>query len=135
MDGKYKPVQKIVDKVCKIWVKYLNAPELFADHLYSSLLEPDEYGFYPQSLLSNGVAEPKLVAAADAVRWKPNFWPVRVKTFWNDKYVAFKENDEPWVYHYPLPDGSWLVTTLHGSEINKLIGYVQGGRPEFTVEC
>lgn len=34
--------------------------------------------------------------------------------------------------YYPLDKG-WLVTTLHGSDINKVIDYVQGGKPEFTL--
>ena len=40
----------------------------------------------------------------------------------------------PSMFHYPLPDGRWLVTTLHGSDISKVIDLVQGGTPEFTVE-
>ena len=37
-------------------------------------------------------------------------------------------------YHYPLEDGRWLVTKLLGSDIDKVIEYVNGGSPEFHVE-
>ena len=40
----------------------------------------------------------------------------------------------PYEYHYPLPDGRWLITGLNGKDIDKIIDYVQGGKPEFTVE-
>jgi len=30
-------------------------------------------------------------------------------------------------YHYPLPDGKWLVTSLVGSDINKVIKQVMDG--------
>lgn len=36
--------------------------------------------------------------------------------------------------HYPLPDGGWLITTLRGSDIAKVVDYIQGGKPEFVVE-
>ena len=38
------------------------------------------------------------------------------------------------VYHYPLNDGRWLVTRLYGEDIGKVVDYVQGGKPEFTIE-
>lgn len=38
------------------------------------------------------------------------------------------------VYHYPMDDGRWLVTCLHGSDIHKVIDYVTGGAPAFDVE-
>lgn len=36
--------------------------------------------------------------------------------------------------HYQLPDGRWLVTTLSGSEINKVIKLVMEGNKDFFVE-
>ena len=38
------------------------------------------------------------------------------------------------VYHYPISDGRWLITTLRGEDISKVIEYVEGGTPEFTIE-
>lgn len=40
----------------------------------------------------------------------------------------------PRQYHYPLADGRWLVTRLYGEDINKVIEYVMGEKPEFVVE-
>lgn len=36
------------------------------------------------------------------------------------------------LYYYPV-DGKWLITTLHGSDIEKVIQYVKGGKPEFVL--
>lgn len=38
------------------------------------------------------------------------------------------------VNHYPLPDGRWLLTTLRGSDMRKVVEYVMGGQPSFEIE-
>ncbi len=38
------------------------------------------------------------------------------------------------VFHYPFPADRWLLTTLRGSDIDKIIEYVNGGKPEFVIE-
>jgi hypothetical protein len=39
------------------------------------------------------------------------------------------------VYHYPLPSGGWLITSLHGDDIDKVIDSIAKGNPlGFTVE-
>lgn len=38
------------------------------------------------------------------------------------------------VWHYPLPNGKWLVTRLQGSDIDKVIEYAVGGAPKFKVD-
>lgn len=50
-------------------------------------------------------------------------------------YVCFGVGyQSPWMYHYPLSDGRWLVTQLAGEDIGKVIEYVEGGKPEFDIE-
>jgi hypothetical protein len=37
-------------------------------------------------------------------------------------------------HNLAMPDGRWLLTTLYGSDINKVIEYAAGGKPEFSIE-
>lgn len=60
--------------------------------------------------------------------WKTNVWV-------NSECISVRNGyGADSVHHYPLGDGRWLVTTLGGRDISKVIEYVQGGKPEFTIE-
>lgn len=42
---------------------------------------------------------------------------------------------KPYEQHYPLPDGRWLITSLRGEDMPKIIAAVMDGRlPELEVE-
>jgi hypothetical protein len=59
--------------------------------------------------------------------WKTSMWIY-------EQYlsVAYGYGSES-VYYYPF-DGKWLVTTLTGSDISKVLEYAKGGSPEFKIE-
>lgn len=60
--------------------------------------------------------------------WKTNMWV-------GDNNVSVRNGyGAEAVCHYPLGDGRWLVTTLSGSDIAKVIELVNGGTPTFKVE-
>lgn len=38
------------------------------------------------------------------------------------------------IYHYPMPNGQWLVTSLRGRDMDKVIRFLNGGDLGLTVE-
>lgn len=116
-----------------------NAAKLaaFGAALKRLLMTPHpEYGYYPTGLCTDYGPEGTLNQAAEEsglkmeFPWKTNSW------LHEDCFAISAGYRAASVYHYPMPDGRWLLTTLHGStEDNaKLVEYAAGGRPEFTIE-
>lgn len=57
-------------------------------------------------------------------------------SFYNNKAVQerFGYASET-IYHYPLPNGEWLITKLQGEDMDKIINAALEGRlPELTIE-
>lgn len=40
----------------------------------------------------------------------------------------------PDVYHYPMPDGRWLVCKLRGDDIHKVVALAMAGHGEWVIE-
>lgn len=109
--------------------------EKFADLLEHKLLDT-AVAEYERGCISVDYGPcPLLKDVADRVGlemefpWKTTMWVRR-----NYVSVSAGYGAEP-VYHYPLVDGRWLVTTLQGSDIQKVIECVETGvLPEFEIE-
>jgi len=75
-----------------------------------------------------------LANAAKAVGLKLEFpWKTTIRCQ-VDYLICSAGYGGEWLYHYPISDGRWLVTTLSGSEITKVVEYVNGGRPDFRID-
>lgn len=91
--------------------------------LYERQSQHVDYG--PDVLLSDSAAEAGLKMEFP---WKTNMWITA-------SYVSVRNGyGAETVYHYPLEGGRWLVTTLNGSDISKVIELVEGGSPQFAIE-
>jgi len=108
--------------------------ELFGKALEKQLLSKDEniydrfymhvdYG--PNKILELSAEESGLV-----MEWP---WKTMVRILENMIYVTSGYGAEA-TYHYPLSNKRWLVANLSGSDISKVIDYVTGGEPNFTIE-
>lgn len=75
-----------------------------------------------------------LYEAAKAADLKMKFpWKTRMNI--DVDHISFAMGyGAPNIYHYPLTDGRWLVTSLYGNEIGKVMAYVNGESPGFLVE-
>lgn len=96
---------------------------------------PTEGGYYTTYLGVDYDPDLILRKAADEAGLKMQFpWKTRmvIQAKCLSFAVGYVAED---VYHYPLPDDRWLVTTLRGSDIDKIIEYVNGGTPEFVIEA
>lgn len=110
----------------------------FGEELEKNILTPSEHSrdYYPNTSLHVDYGPDKAIGdAAEAAGlqcqfpWKTNMWIGDGCVSVSAGYAAAN------VYHYPLSDGKWLVTSLSGSEIEKIKKFVTDGTlPEFTVE-
>lgn len=97
---------------------------------------PEKYFFHrtlscdysPDEILADAATEAGLPTSAFS--WKSDVWmqPDRVAASFGHAARAAS--------HYPLPDGSWLICDLGGSDMSKIIDAVMDGRlPQLTVEA
>ena len=102
----------------------------FEEFIFQKMMTPLRNGYYPNLYLvvDYGPAKALRDAAEEAgleiqFPWKT---AVRVET----NCVQVRSGDSsPCVSHYPLPDGRWLVTTLSGDDIDKVINHIMTGEP------
>jgi hypothetical protein len=108
----------------------------FGEALFTALSTPDEYGVYPYGLHVDYHPDRVLGDAADAAGINPSRFSIKTGMWINHGFVSISEGyGAESVNHYPLEDGRWLVTTLSGSDIDKVKEYVLGGAPTFTVKA
>ena len=82
--------------------------------------------YHPDQILAEAANEAGLKMEFP---WKTSMWITDAYISVRNGYAAES------VYHYPLSNNDWLVTTLTGSDISKLIGFIENGvLPEFTIE-
>ena len=69
-----------------------------------------------------------LAEAADVAGISHSLFSIKSSVSINDNSItsSFGYGHER-VYHYPLENGQWLITSLQGSDISKIIELVQGG--------
>jgi len=112
--------------------------EQFEAKLREVIVTPDaeRKDYYPASYLSvdYGPCEP-LENAAKAVGLNVQFpWKTNMNVY-RDYLTLRAGYSSETQYHYRLDNGKWLVTTLNGSEVEKIKRYVLDGTlPEFSVE-
>jgi len=107
----------------------------FGKALKRRLLTTDEkYGFYIASLHVDYDPDRTLRDAADEVGLKMQF-PWKTNMHIHESCVAVGDGyAAPFVYHYPLSNNRWLMTTLYGTDIDKVIKLVEEGCNLFEVE-
>jgi hypothetical protein len=77
----------------------------------------------------------ELAAAADRAGVPHGAFSIKSSVHFEAEYViAHFGYGAPAIYHYPLPDGRWLLTQLSGADMPKVIEYVLGGAPTFDIE-
>ena len=113
--------------------------EVFRAALTSEIVrlqeDPDEY---LMCWLATDYGPEKLLAdAANKAGIPTSQFSVKSTVQMNDGYVSASFGyGAGYENHYPLPDGSWLITTLTGSDIDKVISSAISGNPlELTIEA
>lgn len=108
----------------------------FKTILIQKLGEKDKYGSFawmhglhvdygPDKILADSAKDAELKVQFP---WKTNMYIYRDHVGVSAGYGAKHVN------HYPMSDGRWLMTDLNGTEISKVIEYLNGGQPMFDVE-
>lgn len=159
-----KPKDILINKAIAIWKDMLRSPEYdngdtsdagfmgtllvkmlpnnssedvldkFGEYLKESLSNPNESGYYDTWLDVDYGPCKILHDAAEKAGLKTQFpWKTTVSIHENDLSVKCGYGAES-VYYYPIDGNKWLVTKLYGSDISKVIEYVTGGKPDFTIE-
>jgi hypothetical protein len=113
--------------------------EAFGVALKQRLMTPDPQRSscvaYPDTLHVDYGPDAMLGGAAEEAGLKLE-WPWKtLMRLYDDRVGLAAGYAAGTVYHYPLNDGRWLMTTLQGSDITKIIEYVDGGQPEFDIEA
>lgn len=106
----------------------------FAVELKKRLLDASVNFYQRSSLCVDYGPDATLAESATAVGLKMEFpWKTHMRV--GEDHISFSCGyGAEIVNHYPLSDDRWLLTTLYGSDIGKVIEYVQGGKPEFMIE-
>lgn len=160
----YKPDRRIVERAAELWVRMLRNPkydngdasfqgfvckslaeklpsnanddvlEKFREALIESMMKENERGYFYTSLYVDYGPDEALHNAAEEAGLKMEFpWKTGMQV--RDDCLAVSAGyGGQYVYHYPLDNNRWLVTALSGTDIGKVIDYVNGGKPEFVIE-
>jgi len=109
--------------------------DALAEELAKQLMNPDRSTYERISLGVDYGPDLLLAEVAKTVGLEMQ-WPWKTRMYIDgDRCVSVSAGyGAEDVYHYPLPGNRWLVTTLSGSDIVKVIEYVDGGHPEFVIE-
>lgn len=103
--------------------------EVFRKTLIESLIETrDSEDYFNRWLDTDYHPSPELAKAADIAGIPHSLFSCKSSVMMREGcvtssfgYGADNQN------HYPLPDGRWLITTLSGSDMDKVIDQVMGG--------
>jgi len=108
--------------------------EAFGKELKQRLLKGDEAGYKTTSLDVDYHPDKTLADSAQAAGLKLEFpYKTHMHLYFDCVSFTCGYRSEQ-ICHYPMKDGKWLTTTLRGSDIAKVIEYVEGGKPVFEVE-
>ena len=111
--------------------------ELFRIEMTKYFSEPSEHDTWLDTWLSTDYSPCKSMAtAADKAGIPHNLFSIKSSVNLNEDSVSasFGYGDTN-LYHYPLPSGGWLITSLYGDDIDKVIDSIAKGNPlGFTVE-
>ena len=111
--------------------------QVFGENLKTALMNPEpEYKqeFFHSSLGVDYGPDKVLHDAANKAGLKMEFpWKTSM-SLWTEHVSVSAGYGAERVYHYPLADGRWLMTTLCGSDISKIIAYCEGKELSFEIE-
>ena len=110
--------------------------DAFEVKLREAILTPDERGYFEAGRLSVDYGPDHILdATAKAVGLKVEF-PWKTSMSIHRDYLTVRGGySAETLNHYRLPNGKWLVTSLYGSEIEKIKKFAMDGTvPTFTVE-
>lgn len=155
----YKPNERIVDRAVWVWIQLLNpecnslikdfpvsvhsvmrnnAPEAFdrfGVELKKALMEPNETGHYVYCLDVDYTPATELKNAASKSGLCVEF-PQKTAMWIHDNYLSIRYGrGEEAIYHYPLSDDRWFITTLHGEDIIKIIALIEDGVIDLKLEA
>lgn len=111
--------------------------QAFGEHLKNALMniDPEYKSEYYHSYLSVDYGPDKVLhTAAEKAGLKMEFPWKTTMHLWTDHVSVSAGYGAESIYHYPLSDGRWLMTTLSGSDISKIIAYCEGQELAFEIE-
>ena len=109
--------------------------EVFRGELSKILLgkkaeQSQRRGYFWADLSCDYAPEDELAEAAAAAGVDTKLFSVKSSVYINDGYVTSKFGYGAVEFnHYPLEDGRWLITTLKGSDMDKVIASIANGNP------
>ncbi len=108
----------------------------FEDALVNRIMSKDEWGCYRTRLCVDYHPCQELAESAEEAGISPNNFPWKTNmTVYGDTVCYSPGYGAEWIYDYALPDGRWLVTSLSGSDIEKIKDHIVSGTPlHFQVE-
>lgn len=108
----------------------------FGDYLRDTLMYRNEHKYFHSHIGVDYGPDQILKNCAEAAGVNASLFPIKTMMFLPEEYVSISVGyGAEAIYHYPIPNTArWLVTSLHGGDIKKVMEYVQGGKPIFTVE-
>ena len=110
--------------------------EAFTKDLEQEILR-EENGYYPLSSIRIDYGPyGELMELADKHGIHHSHFPIKTTMFIDHDYVSASTGyGSPYVYHYLLDNGKWLITTLSGKDIEKIKDHVVNGTElEWAVE-
>lgn len=109
--------------------------DAFEKEMTALLLTPDENGYCETYFSCDYGPDVKLSQLAEKVGLEMQF-PIKTSMNIHPDYVSYRFGySAPWIYHYLLSNGRWLVTTLSGQEIEAVKKHLVDGAPfTWTVE-
>ena len=124
---------EILDKF-GVELKVLLMSEVTLEELQGKPPAEKPFPYYHNSLGVDYGPDWILSAAAQRAGLTTQF-PWKTNMSISENYVCLGSGyAAPWVYHYPLKDGRWLLAKLSGEDVAKVIEYVEGGSPVFEIE-
>ena len=156
--------ERIINRVVKIWIdllkdpKYDNGDKSFSGFMASSMADKISKNNNKEILEKFGKELKKILCDKNIEDYKKTYlnvdyhpcevlsdaankaglkmkFPWKTNISYEDDYVRTSIGyQSETTYHYPIENNKWLITTLCGSEIDKVIEYVNGGKPKFKVE-
>ena len=102
--------------------------EAFVEDLEQEILK-EEDGYHPLGSIHIDYGPSReLMELADKHGIHHSHFPIKTTLFIDHDYISVSKGyGSPYVYHYLLDNGKWLITTLHGKDIDKIKDHVVNG--------
>jgi len=102
--------------------------EAFIEDLEQEILKEKD-GYHPLSSIRIDYGPPReLMELAEKHGIHYSHFPIKTTLFIDSDYISISKGyGSPYVYHYLLSSGKWLITTLYGEYIDKIKDHVVNG--------